>query len=82
MNDEPWVNTGPLANSDTTHYFFCDGVFQDYLVAPETLGLLAFLTGRASSCDCVCETDVEVRFLRFLAIHPFVAGTLCNIAHC
>ncbi|KAH7968398.1 hypothetical protein HPB52_008257 [Rhipicephalus sanguineus] len=49
-----------LANSDSTHFYFCEGAFQDYLVAPDTLGLLGFLTSRPSVCQCVCETDVEM----------------------
>ncbi|KAM7299327.1 sodium/hydrogen exchanger 10-like [Ixodes scapularis] len=60
VNDEPWTNTGHLANSDSTHYFFTEGAFQDFLVAPEALGLLCFLTGKPSVCECVCETDVEM----------------------
>ncbi|CAN7994799.1 unnamed protein product [Ixodes pacificus] len=59
VNDEPWTNAGHLANSDSTHYFFTEGAFQDFLVAPEALGLLCFLTGKPSVCECVCETDVE-----------------------
>ncbi|KAL1419481.1 hypothetical protein MTO96_025390 [Rhipicephalus appendiculatus] len=59
-NEEPWANPVQLANSDSTHFYFCEGSFQDYLVAPDTLGLLGFLTSRPSVCQCVCETDVEM----------------------
>ncbi|KAH8026715.1 hypothetical protein HPB51_024214 [Rhipicephalus microplus] len=59
-NEEPWVNPVHLANSDSTHFYFCEGAFQDYLVAPDTLGLLGFLTVMPSVCQCVCETDVEM----------------------
>ncbi|CAN7940441.1 unnamed protein product, partial [Ixodes hexagonus] len=60
VNEEPWTNVGHLCNSDSTHYFFTEGPFEDFLVAPESLGLLCFLTGKPSVCECVCETDVEV----------------------
>ncbi|XP_037569727.1 sodium/hydrogen exchanger 10 [Dermacentor silvarum] len=59
-NEEPWANPVHLANSDSTHFYFCEGAFQDYLVAPDTLGLLGFLTSKPSVCQCVCETDVEM----------------------
>ncbi|KAK8757748.1 hypothetical protein V5799_004621 [Amblyomma americanum] len=59
-NEEPWANPVHLANSDSTHFYFCEGAFQDYLVAPDTLGLLGFLTAKPSVCRCVCETDVEM----------------------
>ncbi|XP_065296300.2 sperm-specific sodium:proton exchanger-like isoform X1 [Dermacentor albipictus] len=59
-NEEPWANPVQLANSDSTHFYFCEGSFQDYLVAPDALGLLGFLTSRPSVCQCVCETDVEM----------------------
>ncbi|XP_037505366.1 sodium/hydrogen exchanger 10 [Rhipicephalus sanguineus] len=59
-NEEPWANPVHLANSDSTHFYFCEGAFQDYLVAPDTLGLLGFLTATPSVCQCVCETDVEM----------------------
>ncbi|KAL3245961.1 hypothetical protein MRX96_058049 [Rhipicephalus microplus] len=59
-NEEPWANPVQLTNSDSTRFFFCEGAFQDYLVAPDSLGLLGFLTSRPSVCQCACETDVEM----------------------
>ncbi|XP_075743074.1 sperm-specific sodium:proton exchanger-like [Rhipicephalus microplus] len=59
-NEEPWANPVQLANSDSTRFYFCEGAFQDYLVAPDSLGLLGFLTSRPSVCQCACETDVEM----------------------
>ncbi|XP_064478693.1 sperm-specific sodium:proton exchanger-like [Ornithodoros turicata] len=60
INEEPWNRSGHLKNSDSTHYYFSEGPFQDYLVAPETLGLLGFLTGKHCVSDAYCETDVEM----------------------
>ncbi|XP_077557852.1 sperm-specific sodium:proton exchanger-like [Haemaphysalis longicornis] len=59
-NEGQWENQPHLANSDTTMFYFSEGAFRDYLVAPDTLGLLGFLTASPSVCQCVCETDVEM----------------------
>ncbi|XP_064472611.1 sperm-specific sodium:proton exchanger-like isoform X2 [Ornithodoros turicata] len=50
---------GLLENSDSNLYYFTEGTFKDYLVAPEALGILGFLTHAPSVCQAVCETDVQ-----------------------
>ncbi|CAN7940286.1 unnamed protein product, partial [Ixodes hexagonus] len=51
---------GRLKNADSNQHFFGEGSFKDYLVSPEVLGLVGFLTGSPSVCHAVCETDVEL----------------------
>ncbi|KAH6937262.1 hypothetical protein HPB50_026230 [Hyalomma asiaticum] len=63
-NEEPTSNPVQLANSDSTHFYFCEGAFQDYLVAPDTLGLLGFLTVQA------VRVPVRVRDGRRDVLHP------------
>ncbi|XP_049512472.1 uncharacterized protein LOC125940404 isoform X2 [Dermacentor silvarum] len=50
---------GRLQNADSNQYFFSEGDFKDYLVSPDCIGLIGFLTGQPSVCQAVCETDVE-----------------------
>ncbi|XP_049512471.1 uncharacterized protein LOC125940404 isoform X1 [Dermacentor silvarum] len=51
---------GRLQNADSNQYFFSEGDFKDYLVSPDCIGLIGFLTGQPSVCQAVCETDVEL----------------------
>ncbi|XP_077493567.1 sperm-specific sodium:proton exchanger-like [Amblyomma americanum] len=51
---------GRLPNADSNQYFFSEGDFKDYLVSPDCIGLVGFLTGQPSVCQAVCETDVEL----------------------
>ncbi|XP_037526033.1 sodium/hydrogen exchanger 10 [Rhipicephalus sanguineus] len=51
---------GRLQNADSNQYFFSDGDFKDYLVSPDCIGLIGFLSALPSVCQAVCETDVEL----------------------
>ncbi|XP_050050276.2 sperm-specific sodium:proton exchanger-like [Dermacentor andersoni] len=51
---------GRLPNADSNQYFFSEGDFKDYLVSPDCIGLIGFLTAQPSVCQAVCETDVEL----------------------
>ncbi|KAH6924757.1 hypothetical protein HPB50_023792 [Hyalomma asiaticum] len=53
-------NEGRLQNADSNQYFFSDGDFKDYLVSPDCIGLIGFLSVQPSVCQAVCETDVEL----------------------
>ncbi|KAL1429430.1 hypothetical protein MTO96_002477 [Rhipicephalus appendiculatus] len=51
---------GRLQNADSNQYFFSEGDFKDYLVSPDCIGLIGFLSALPSMCQAVCETDVEL----------------------
>ncbi|KAL3225590.1 hypothetical protein MRX96_025734 [Rhipicephalus microplus] len=51
---------GRLQNADSNQYFFSEGDFKDYLVSPDCIGLIGFLSAMPSVCQAVCETDVEL----------------------
>ncbi|XP_077494862.1 sperm-specific sodium:proton exchanger-like [Amblyomma americanum] len=54
------VTDGRLQNADSNQFFFSEGDFKDYLVSPDCIGLIGFLTAFPSVCQAVCETDVEL----------------------
>ncbi|XP_064472591.1 sperm-specific sodium:proton exchanger-like isoform X2 [Ornithodoros turicata] len=65
---------GKLANSDSYQYYFTEGNFKDYLVAPDAIGIIGFLTCEPSVCQATCETDVEsctipTNVLQFIVEH-------------
>ncbi|XP_077548376.1 sperm-specific sodium:proton exchanger-like [Haemaphysalis longicornis] len=67
---------GRLQNSDTNQFYFSDGDFKDYLVSPDCIGIIGFLTAQPSVCQAVCETDVELCSIpmevmeRIAELHP------------
>ncbi|KAL3206193.1 hypothetical protein MRX96_052886, partial [Rhipicephalus microplus] len=61
MLSVPWLSRDVVPQLLNCFYqYLKEGAFQDYLVAPDSLGLLGFLTSRPSVCQCACETDVEM----------------------
>ncbi|XP_064455454.1 sperm-specific sodium:proton exchanger-like [Ornithodoros turicata] len=48
-----------LENSDSNQYYTTETAFKDYLVAPDAVGIIGFLTHGLSVCQAVCETEVQ-----------------------